>query len=294
MHNNKLNISRRQLLVSGGQCLLASPFLGLAGCGGGTGSTTTESAASSSSTITTTTTTTTEASSGWASGGTDLITVDYPADSIFADSGSCSVSLTESTTEGPCYLGVNEREDIAEGETGLPMQLCLQLVDEDCNPLSGYLIEVWHCNSDGLYSGDTSDSDVDDTSTWAGSFCTDNDSKALASTWFRGEQTTDSSGRVNFKTCFPGWYSGRTIHIHFRVRNGGGDYVVSQFCFSDSFCETICTTHELYSDRGEQDTPLSGGRDTVFPSSGYEDFMLNTEQNSDGTLLGYRRIVISA
>ena len=290
MNNNKLSITRRKLLTTAGSYLAATPFLGLAGCGGDSSST----AAAVSGSVSGSGSTTVTASGSWASGGTSLITVDFPDDDLFDGSSTCSLSLTPSTTEGPCYLGVNNRIDISEGETGLPMQLCMQLVDEDCNPLAGYLIEVWHCDTAGIYSGNTSDTDVDDTSTWAGSFCTNNDSAALQSTWFRGELTTDSSGRVNFKSCFPGWYSGRTIHIHFRVRNGGGDYVVSQFCFSDSFAEEICTTHELYSKHGEQSTTLASGDDTVFPSSGYEEYMLNIEQNSDGTLLAYKRVMISA
>jgi protocatechuate 3,4-dioxygenase beta subunit len=228
----------------------------------------------------------------WASGGTDLITLDYPDDTLFSSAGTCSLVLTERTTEGPCYLGVSEREDISDGQIGLPMMLCMQVVDQDCNPLEGYLVEVWHCNREGIYSGDETQSD--DTSTFAGSFCTADDQEAESSTWFRGELTTDSSGRVNFKTCFPGWYSGRTIHIHFRIRleYGGADYVVSQFCFDDSFCDDICTTHSLYSHRGAQNTPLSGGNDTVFPDTDYEKFMMNTSKNDDGTLLGYKRVVI--
>jgi protocatechuate 3,4-dioxygenase beta subunit len=221
-----------------------------------------------------------------------LIVVDYPDDSLFATAASCTLALTEATTEGPCYFGVSQTEDISSGRNGLPMMLCLQLVDRSCNPLEGYLIEVWHCDRAGVYSGDTSDSD--DVSTFAGSFCTGGDSAAEASTWFRGELTTDSSGRINLKSCFPGWYRGRTIHIHFRVRleYGGSDYVVSQFCFDDAFAEEICTTHEMYIDRGVQDTPLSSGSDTVFPATGYNDYLLNTEQNADGTLLAYKRIMI--
>ncbi len=231
----------------------------------------------------------------WVSGDTSLITVDYPDTRLFESSGSCSFSLTDGTTEGPCYFGVTEKEDISEGRTGLPMMLCMQLIDEDCNPLEGYLIEVWHCDSEGVYSADTTDSD--DTSTWGGSgFCADNNEEAEASKWFRGELVTDNEGRVNFKSCFPGWYGGRTIHIHFRVRqpSGGSDYVISQFCFTDEFAKEICTTHEVYSTRGEQDTTLASGTDTVFPSSGYDDFTLNVVANTDGTLLAFKRIQITA
>ena len=227
----------------------------------------------------------------WASGGTDLITVDYPEDSIFDNSNTCKVSLTKPTTEGPCYFEDTTGEDISLGLSGLPMQLCLRVVDSNCEPLSGYTVEVWHCDTQGVYSGDTSESD--DGGRFAGRFCTGGDEEAAKSTWYRGQQITDSNGRVNFKTCFPGWYRGRTIHIHFGVNDGSGSsQVISQFCFTDALAKEICTTHEHYSNRGEQDRPLAGGRDGVFPKSGYEEFIMTTEKNSDGTLLAYHTIQI--
>lgn len=226
----------------------------------------------------------------WAVGGTELISVAYPATSLFDAASVCTVALAGQTTEGPCYFSVAEREDISDGRTGLPMMLCLRLIDSACNPLSGYTIEVWHCDTAGVYSADTSDSD--DSGRFAGNFCTGGSQEAQQSTWYRGELVTDSEGRVNFKSCFPGWYSGRTIHIHFRVKQGNYDSVISQFCFSDEFCEEICTTHAEYSARGSQNTPLSSGRDTVFGAD-YEDYQLSIQQNSDGTLLAYGNIQIN-
>lgn len=303
---------RRILKMLGGGMLLSSPLL-LSACGGGSASTTVSSSGTDSSSATTGTTTTTAAStttdssttttstttsSGtttaakWAAGTTGLITAAYPGDSIFESGNTCTISLTETTTEGPCYFGVNTGEDISSGLSGLPMQLCLKLVDMYCQPLAGYQVEVWHCDNRGIYSGDTSKSF--DSSRFAGSFCTNNDSASLASTWYRGMLTTDSSGRVNFKTCFPGWYRGRTIHIHFAVSDSAGNSrVISQFCFADTLTKEICTTHEYYSSRGEQDTTLAGGRDSVFPRSGYESFMLATQQNADGTMLAYHTIQIA-
>ncbi|MCP3861793.1 MAG: hypothetical protein GY923_04850 [Aestuariibacter sp.] len=70
---------------------------------------------------------------------------------MFENSSTCSVELTEALTEGPCYFDSEYRDDISEGQTGLPMMLCLQLVDANCNPLSGYEIEVWHCDVEGIY-----------------------------------------------------------------------------------------------------------------------------------------------
>ncbi len=220
----------------------------------------------------------------WASGGTDLISVAYPETSIFDALEPCTLSLTESTTEGPCYFSTDTGEDISLGEQGLPMQLCLQLLDTDCNPLADRVIEVWHCDTDGIYSGDTSESE--DADRFSGDFCTGGDEEAESSTFFRGQRTTDAEGRVNFKTCFPGWYSSRAIHIHVAVSDQDGTArAISQFGFADDFTVDVCTSHDRYADRGAPDTSLDD--DTVFPADDNDHFLLATEQNSDGSLLSY-------
>lgn len=220
----------------------------------------------------------------WASGGTDLITAAYPDTSIFGSLQPCSLSLTESTTEGPCYFSTDTGEDISLGEQGLPMQLCLQLLDTDCNPLADRVIEVWHCDTDGIYSGDTSASE--DADRFAGDFCTGGEEEAEASTFFRGQRTTDTDGRVNFKTCFPGWYSSRAIHIHIAVSDQDGTTrAISQLGFADNFTVELCTSHDRYADRGSPDTSLSD--DTVFPAEDNDHFLFATEQNADGSLLAY-------
>ncbi len=284
----KPTATRRQILKTMGIVGAWAPFAGMMGCAAedvedaDDGSTVDDDSSSDTGSNTGTT--------GWAVGGTELITVDYPDNTLFAAASACTVNLTGQTTEGPCYFAVNEREDISEGLTGLPMMLCLQVIDTSCNPVSDVVVEIWHCDTAGVYSADTSGSD--DSRRFAGDFCTGGDNDAEQSTWYRGELTTDSNGRVNFKTCFPGWYSGRTIHIHFRVRYGSYDYVISQFCFEDSFCADICNNHSEYSARGSQDTTLSSGRDTVFGAD-YADYLLDLEQNSDGTLLAYKKIQIN-
>ena len=227
----------------------------------------------------------------WVSGGTELITQDFPDTGIFENAAMCSIALNTQATLGPCYFEDSTGEDISEGKTGLPMQLCLRFINSSCTPLADLEIEVWHCDTEGIYSGDTSQSS--DSSSFAGSFCTANNSAALQSSWFRGKLTTNSDGRVNFKTCFPSWYNGRTIHIHFAVIKNNQRVFVSQFCFSDNLTEQICTTHKLYSHRGIQDTPLSSGKDTVFPSSSYDQFKMTIEENKDGTLLAYHSVIIS-
>lgn len=283
--------SRRRFIKQLGLGLASIPLIGLVACGGSdsaeTSSSGTDSSSGSGSSSGGSSSGTT---TSWAKGGTSSMTVNFPDDSLFALGTACTLALTKNLTEGPCYFTADTLDDISEEQGGLPMQLCLRVTDTSCNPLSGLEVEVWHCDVEGVYSGNTSGNA--DSSGFSSSFCTGNDSAALRSKWFRGTQITDSNGRVNFKSCFPGWYSGRTIHIHFRVRNNNNDEVVSQFCFPDAFTAEICTTHSEYASRGIQDTTLSAGRDTVFGSN-YNEFLFDYQQNSDGSLLAYKTIQIS-
>lgn len=282
--------SRRSFIKQMGFALAAAPLVGIVACGGGSTETSTSSTDTSSASTGGSTGGSTGSSGTWATGGTAALTANFPADSLFDLGTSCSLALTKALTEGPCYFTVSNRDDISESQVGLPMQLCLRVVDSNCKPLSGLEVEVWHCDVAGLYSGDTSGSS--DSSGFNSSFCTSNNANAVKAKWYRGTQVTDSNGRVNFKTCFPGWYSGRTIHIHFRVRNNNNDQVVSQFCFTDALTQEICTTHANYKSRGVQDTTLAAGRDTVFGSNA-TDFIFSTQQNNDGSLLAWKTIRLS-
>lgn len=291
---NKLiqSISRREALILGGKFISIGSTLTLLSCGQRNSFQSHSSDKNDSNDSTSDGNVPEEvgsSSSGkWASGGTDLITVAYPDDSIFIDSDACTMAVSEALTLGPCYFADTTGEDISLGLEGLPMQLCLRLVDSNCQPLQGYKIEIWHCDVQGIYSGDTSASS--DSKSFSKSFCTGGNAAASASTWYRGMLTTSSNGRVNFKSCFPGWYSGRTAHIHFAISDSNNQRkLISQFCFSDDFTDNIYTTHSLYKGRGAQDTPLT--RDGVFPSN-FEHFIMNTQMNSDGTLLAYHTIQI--
>lgn len=282
--------SRRSFIKQLGFALATAPLAGIVACGGGSTQTPASSTDTTGGSTGGSTGSSGSGSGTWATGGTAALSANFPADSLFDLGTSCSLALTKALTEGPCYFAVPHRDDISESQVGLPMQLCLRVVDSNCQPLSGLEVEVWHCDVAGLYSGDTSGSS--DSGGFNAGFCTGNNSNAQKAKWYRGTQVTDSNGRVNFKSCFPGWYSSRTIHIHFRVRNNNNDQVVSQFCFTDALTQDICTTHANYSGRGIQDTPLASGRDTVFGSSA-TDFIFSTQQNSDGSLLAWKTIRLS-
>ncbi|KAI5864908.1 Intradiol ring-cleavage dioxygenase [Durotheca rogersii] len=124
-------------------------------------------------------------------------TLDTPIDVIF-DSNS-SVALIPEVTIGPYWVsGELIRTDITDDEPGVPLHLDLQFIDlNTCQAVPKMLIDAWHCNATGVYSGVAT--------TGQG---------GLNSTFGRGIQETDEDGVVQFDTIFPGHYTGRTGHIH--------------------------------------------------------------------------------
>lgn len=269
------SLGRRELL--GGAVALCSTALGNAlGCGSaalgagggggdggeaGAGGTGTSSASSSSG--------------GWATGGTAAIGDGYP--DPFAAGPGTSCELSCAATLGPCYAATVERKDLSEGNPGLPLRLALLIVDADCNPVEGAEVDVWHTSYRGLYSG----SDAAD-------MCTDGDPQALAARWFRGVQRTDAEGRVDFDTCYPGWYASRAVHIHFQIRVGGVEYLTSQLFFPTSVNTDVFSTHEVYAPFGQPDT--SNETDGIYDAA----FLLDVERMDDGVMLASKRIVLRA
>jgi protocatechuate 3,4-dioxygenase beta subunit len=205
------------------------------------------------------------------------MTGNYP-DPFTAGLGS-SCALTCAATLGPCYAATLERMDISEGHDGLPVRLAFLVVDESCNPISGASVDIWHAAPEGLYSGDD-----------ASDFCTSGDATARAARWFRGTQTTDAKGRADFNTCFPGWYSSRTIHIHFTIRIDGTEYVTSQLFFDDALDDDIVNTQPLYNARGSRDT--TNQNDTVISASLVADYLFQTARMSDGAMLAWKTLII--
>ncbi|WP_437909728.1 hypothetical protein WME95_18705 [Sorangium sp. So ce327] len=210
----------------------------------------------------------------WASGGTGSISDDYR--DPFTDGRGAACALTCAMTLGPCYAQTIERKDISEGYPGLPVRLALRVVDEACAPIEGATIDIWHTRNTGLYSGDDA---VD--------MCTGGDEDALSHRYFRGMQPTDAQGRVDFDTCYPGWYSGRAIHIHFTVRVGGEEYVTSQLFFPEELTAELFAGHPDYAALGQPDT--TNASDSIY---GGEEYLLSTEKQADGSLLAWKTLVI--
>lgn len=291
--DDKRDISRRAA-VGGSAGLLVAGLIGCSdddvgtsgsgGAGGsgagGQGSTTgtatgTTTSGATTGSASTTASTGTGSSGGWASGGTAGMTDKASYPDPFQDPLGNACTLTQAMTLGPCYAQTIEREDISEGSPGLPVRLALLVVDTSCNPVGGAVVDIWHTSYEGFYSGED-----------APSLCTLDDPEAEAGRWFRGVQTTGADGKVFFDTCFPGWYSGRAIHIHFQVRSGNQTYVTSQLFFAEDLVQEIFSTHPDYSPFGQPDTPNAA--DGIYDVSGE----LTTAQMTDGAMLASKVVVV--
>jgi protocatechuate 3,4-dioxygenase beta subunit len=159
-------------------------------------------------------------------------------------------------TEGPYYVaGPLLRRDITEGKSGLPLRLRLGVVevsDQSCTPLANAAVDVWHCDAQGYYSGVSSNVPGPDANP-------DLAAQAATQDFLRGVQLTDESGIAEFDTIYPGWYIGRTIHIHVKVHVGGetsgdqyeGGHVAhtGQIFFDDATSDEVFATGEAYAGR---------------------------------------------
>ncbi|KAM0558231.1 hypothetical protein ACHAPJ_004917 [Fusarium lateritium] len=125
---------------------------------------------------------------------------------LFASINSCV--LTPEVTQGPYYVaGEYVRENIIEEQEGLNIVLDYQVIDvETCDPVPNVYLEMWHCNSTGVYSGIVASGNGDSS-----------DDTNIDNTWLRGIQKTDSDGVAQFESIFPGHYTSRATHIHVMV-----------------------------------------------------------------------------
>jgi protocatechuate 3,4-dioxygenase beta subunit len=136
-------------------------------------------------------------------------------------SGALSCVLTPEQTEGPYYIaGEKLRRDITEGKAGVPLLLRLRVVDAStCRPIKGAAVDIWHADALGVYSGFGSG--------------------ARSRTFMRGIQRTDRNGLARFRSVYPGWYQGRTVHIHVKVHVAGNVVHTGQLYFPDRITDKV-------------------------------------------------------
>jgi len=218
--------------------------------------------------------------SAWATGGTAAMTMThcYP-DPFTGNIGACP--LICETTAGPCTAEAPVRQDVSEGFPGLPVRLALRVVAATtCTPLANARVEIWHTQRTGVYSGITP----------SPAFCYGPDPSAANHLYFRGAQTTDTDGRVTFDTCFPGWYPGRAIHIHFRVYLDNNLHATSQLFFADSLNTEIFSEHPEYQEFGLPNrTNITDG---IIGKTDPANYVCTTSRMPDGAMLAAKVLAI--
>ena len=152
---------------------------------------------------------------------------------------------------------------------GVPLTLAIGVFDvanNSCTPLTDAQVDIWHCDALGVYSG-VSDQGFDTT----------------GQQFLRGYQLTDGTGKVQFLTIYPGWYSGRAVHIHFTIRTkaaDGSDYqFTSQFFFDDALTDQV-HAQEPYASKGQRDTRNSS--DNIFTGGGDQLLLAVQGDNTNG------------
>lgn len=176
-------------------------------------------------------------------------------------------------TEGPYFVDeqLNRsdiRSDPSDGsiKEGVLLQLTLRVYavnSNGCNPLAGAYVDIWHCDALGLYSDVASEG-------------------TAGQKFLRGYQLTDANGVVQFTTIYPGWYTGRAVHIHFKVRadltsNPSYEFT-SQFFFDDTLTDEV---HEQqpYASKGSRDT--RNDDDNIYQNGGAQ-LLLALSETEEG------------
>jgi protocatechuate 3,4-dioxygenase beta subunit len=178
-------------------------------------------------------------------------------------------------TEGPYFVDeklnhYDIRSDPSDGSVvdGISLELIFrvsQIAARGCSPLEGAAVDVWHCDARGFYS------DVRDRSF-----------NTVGKKFLRGYQITDKSGIARFKTIYPGWYPGRTVHIHFKIRtdpaSGARREFTSQLYFDDTLTDRVFM-QKPYSGRGKR--MLRNEDDFIYRAGGKE-LILALKEESEG------------
>jgi protocatechuate 3,4-dioxygenase beta subunit len=171
--------------------------------------------------------------------------------------------LQREVTEGPYYLDLDlVRRNIKEDRRGIPLTLrCRVLNTNTCRVIKRAAVEIWHADGSGAYSGVSGDSD----------------------TYLRGIQRTNTRGWVRFETIYPGWYRGRTPHIHMKVFVSGQEIHTGQVFMKDAISARVYS-RGIYASRGQADTTNS--EDSIYSRAGGR-ALLALRRKGDRIVEGY-------
>jgi protocatechuate 3,4-dioxygenase beta subunit len=169
--------------------------------------------------------------------------------------------VTPELTEGPYYFDAEAlRDDLREGKPGIDLKLVLRVrTAADCTPIANAVVDLWHCDGAGAYSGFEN---------------------AEGERFLRGTQPTNAEGVAEFTTVYPGWYPGRTTHIHAKVHLDNRTVLTTQLFFEEA------VTEQVY---GVEPYASHSGRDVFNDNDGIFDPSLVLTVKRDGD--GYRGLM---
>lgn len=183
-----------------------------------------------------------------------------PMSGIVAQTTPACVARPE-LTEGPYFVDekLNRsdiRSDPSDGTVrqGTPLVLTFRVsqINNSCLPLAGATVDIWHCDALGVYS------DV-----------VDRGFSTVGKKFLRGSQVTDANGAAQFTTIYPGWYQGRAVHIHFKIRTDpsseAGYEFTSQLFFNEAVTDQVYT-QQPYANKGQRTLKNEG--DGIYRNGG--------------------------
>lgn len=197
-----------------------------------------------------------------------------PRDAAASSTSVPGCVIRPEQTEGPYFVDerlnrTDIRSDPSNGsmKAGVPLQLAFQVTQvsgSTCSPIADAIVDVWHCDAEGIYS-DVRDRRLDTT----------------GKKFLRGYQVTDTHGMAQFTTIYPGYYPGRAVHIHFKIRTDfesqQGYEFTSQLYFDDELTDRIYA-QSPYSANGQR---TLNRQDGLFQNGG-EQLIVLLEPSADG------------
>lgn len=177
--------------------------------------------------------------------------------------------------EGPYFVdGGLARSDIrsdpgtGERVPGVPLEVEIvvsHVSSAGCTPFAGVRVDLWQCDALGMYSQ-----------------ARDRRFYTRGREFLRGYQVTDGAGSVRFVTIYPGWYEGRAVHLHFKLRADTGAArgveFTSQLYFDEALTDRVHAAEPYASHPGRR----TRNRDDRIFRGGGERLMLDATAAGDG------------
>ena len=196
-------------------------------------------------------------------------------------------------TQGPYWFDVDSiRSDLREDRPGTPLLLAVRAHDlsrcaNGCpDTIPNSVVEIWHCDAGGVYSGSsrrrggpggpgrrrTGGAARRRPAAWLrwgiGRLVQLGDQEASPTddgTYLRGAQVADRNGVVQFTTIYPGWYRGRTVHIHLKLHVDRKTVMTTQLYFDEAVNDAVFATSPYTSTPGRE---IRNEDDSIYDPSG--------------------------